>query len=235
MTRLYKWMLPGLITPTQKKKWPVAVGEWTPIETPVLCESGWHGVEEKDVLQHLPSQIGAELWVVEVKGKRVEGNEDFCVEQMKLVECIGTTTEQNLRLFACDVAEDALSLIDNPDPRSVKAIEVSRRYANGEATKEELTAARDAAWAAAWDARDAAWVALDAAGVAARAAARDAARVARDAAWVALDAAGVAARAAARDAARDAAWVARDAAGDAAGDAAWAKYSNWLVVRAASN
>jgi hypothetical protein len=70
------------------------------------------------------------------------------------------------------------------DDRSLTAIRVARLYAEGKATKDELAAAWDAAWAAAraaaWDAaRDAAW---DAARAAARASARDAAwAAARDA------------------------------------------------------
>lgn len=166
--RLYKWMLPGLITPMQNKPWPVAVGEWTPVETPVLCESGFHGVQEKDVLEHLPRTIGAQLWVVEVKGQRVNGADKFAASQMKLVECIGVTTEENLRLFAADCAEDVLDLFEDAypdDTRPRDAINVARRYALGQATREELAAARAAAGDAAW-----------AAGDAARAAARDAAR-----------------------------------------------------------
>jgi hypothetical protein len=38
------------------------------------------------------------------------------------------------------------------DPRSLAALEVAERYANGRATDEELAAARDAAWDAARDA-----------------------------------------------------------------------------------
>jgi hypothetical protein len=82
------------------------------------------------------------------------------------------------------------------DPRSIEALEVAERFAHGNATKEELAAARAAARAAAWPA---AW---DAAGDAARDAARAAPRAAAwAAAWNAAgDAAGDAARAAACDA-----------------------------------
>ena len=113
---------------------------------------------------------------------------------------------REMRLFAVDCARSAQHLMT--DPRSVAALDVAERHADGRATDDELAAAWAAAWAAA--ARDAAWAA-------ARDAARDAARAAawaaaRDAAWAAARAA---ARAAAWDAARDAAW---DAAWDAARD-----------------
>ena len=64
----------------------------------------------------------------------------------------------------------------------VAVLDVAERHANGLATDDELAAARDAAWAAAWHAaRDAAW---DAAWAAARDAAKAAAKAAaRDAAW----------------------------------------------------
>ena len=47
--------------------------------------------------------------------------------------------------FACVCAEYAMSLIENPDPRSVKAIEVKRAWMRGDATDEELAAAEYAA------------------------------------------------------------------------------------------
>ena len=71
------------------------------------------------------------------------------------------------------------------DPRSLAALEVAERYANGNATDGELFAAWAAAWDAAGDAagdavRAAAWAAArDAAGAAARAAAWDAAGAAQ--------------------------------------------------------
>lgn len=83
--------------------------------------------------------------------------------------------EKFSRLLACDYAEHVLHILEAKYPddyRPRKAIEVARRYARGEATEEELAAARAAAWDAAWDAADAAWAA---AWAAARAAAWDAA------------------------------------------------------------
>ena len=76
-----------------------------------------------------------------------------------------------LHEFACRCAEEALKLVDNPDPRSVAAIEAKRKWLRGEIGNDALQAAREAAWAA-WTASEAAWDA--------RAAARDAAW---DAAW----------------------------------------------------
>ena len=109
-----------------------------------------------------------------------------------------------LHEFACRCAEYALSYVDNPDPRSVAAIEAKRKWIRGEITGKELDAARYAASAAAsvaaWDA--------------ARDAALAAAWAARAAEWAAENAA--------RDAALAAAWAARDAARDAALAAAWA-------------
>ena len=116
----------------------------------------------------------------------------WAVLREKLIE------PEKVHEFACRCAERTLRRVENPDPRSVAAIEAKRAWMKGEISDAELAAARDAAWDAAWAAargaaRDAAWAA-------ARAAAWNAARAAAwDAAW---------------DAARDAAWAAaRDAVG----------------------
>jgi len=102
--------------------------------------------------------------------------------------------DREIRLYAVWCARQVQHLMS--DPRSVAALDVAERSANGEATGDELVAAWAAADAAAWDA------------------ARDAARnAAWDAAWAAAQAAWDAARDAARNAAWDAAW---DAAEDAA-------------------
>ncbi|WP_261540543.1 hypothetical protein [Burkholderia multivorans] len=94
--------------------------------------------------------------------------------------------DRDIRLFAVWCARQVEHLMQ--DQRSKDALDVAERFANGDASDEELAAARAAAGDAAWDA---AWVAAwDAAGVAAWAAAWSAAWPAGAAAW----AAGAAAR-----------------------------------------
>ena len=113
--------------------------------------------------------------------------------------------ERLARLYAARCACRVAHL--NDDQRIARAIECAALYAEGLADAEELSAASDAVWAAAWAASDAArmaaWAASDAASAAsaawaAKAAASAAARAASDAAWVASDAS-------------DAAWAASDA------------------------
>ena len=97
----------------------------------------------------------------------------------------GVLDERTLRLFAVWCARQVQHLMQ--DKRSLAALDVAERHANGQATDEELMIARDDAFAAA---RAAAW-----------AAARDAAfAAAGDADWAAFAAARAAAWAAARDA-----------------------------------
>ena len=121
--------------------------------------------------------------------------------------------DREWRLFAVWCARRVQHLLT--DPRSIAALDVAERYANGAATQDELTAARAAARAAAWAATEAAWAATEAAWAAAWAA--------TEAAWAATEAAaGAATRAAAR-----AAWAAAEAA---AGGAAWA--AAWAAQRA---
>jgi hypothetical protein len=93
--------------------------------------------------------------------------------------------DREARLFAVWCARQVQHLMT--DPRSIAALDVAERHADGKATDSELAAAWDAAWDAAEDAA--------AVGAAARAAAEDAAWAA---AW-----------AAARAAAWDAAWDAQ--------------------------
>jgi hypothetical protein len=186
----------------------LVVGKTYMVKGPlVMCEHGLHW--SRRIIYALQYAPGDTICLVESWGD-VQEQEDKGVSTHRKV-LAKVSGKKLLRLFACDCAEEALTLWKVTDKRSWDAIEVSRRYANGKATKEELAAAWDAARAAASDAAsDAAWAAARAA---ARAAASDAASdAARAAAWDA-------ARAAAWAAASDAAWA---AASDAASDAAWA-------------
>ncbi len=56
--------------------------------------------------------------------------------------------QREMRLYVVWCARQVQHLIT--DPRSLAALDVAERHANGEATDEELYAASDAAWAAAW-------------------------------------------------------------------------------------
>lgn len=84
--------------------------------------------------------------------------------------CLRAVTghDREIRLYAVWCARQVQHLMT--DERSIAALDVAERHADGEATNEELAAARDAAWAAG--------------GAAALAAARDAAW---DAAWAAQE------------------------------------------------
>jgi len=137
--------------------------------------------------------------------------------------------DREIRLYVAWCARQVQHLMT--DPRSVAAIDIAERFANGAATRDELVYAEaaEAAEADAWDAAlvaEAAWdaaqtAAEDAEAVEAAAwAEARAAGVAWSAAWAAARAAGAVAWIAARDAARDAAWTAWDAARGAAWAAA---------------
>ena len=113
--------------------------------------------------------------------------------------------EREIRLYAVWCARQVQHLMT--DQRSLDALDVAERFANGEATQEELVAARAAAKRAAYaadaaDAAEAAWAAhvVDAADAADAAHAAWAAQAA--AAWAAADVADAADVAAARAAAR---------------------------------
>ena len=142
--------------------------------------------------------------------------------------------DREWRLYAVWCARQVQHLMT--DPRSTAALDVAERYARGEATHDELAAARTAVGAAAWGAaawgaaRTAAWAAAEAAvraavGAAAWAAAEAAAEAA---AWAAARAAVGAAVGAAAQAA---AWAAAEAATEAAVGAA-AQAAAWAAQRA---
>jgi hypothetical protein len=148
----------------------------------------------------------------------------------------GVLDHKTQRLFACWSVRQVWHLLT--DKRSRTAVEVSERFANGDASDSELAAAWSAARAASESADAADWSAARAADWAASAADWSAASAA---AWAAdIDAAWSAARAAARAVARAAARsvdrsVARAAARAVDWSAACAAQAQWLRENAAPN
>jgi len=163
-----KWRLPRNDKP----------GAWMPPITrePVLCERGYHYTTVRHALAHASDRA----FLIEVDGIAIHDTTKSVAQRARLLMEIEAWNERNLRLFAADCAERVVHLCGD-DPRLRAAIEVARRYARGEATAVELTAAGDATR------------------VATRAATSAAARAAtRAAAMAATEAAGAAAEAAAR-------------------------------------
>ncbi len=119
-----------------------------------LCDNGMHGsVRLIDALHYASGPI---VCRVEIDGDIIQGDDKLCGRRRTVLWMLDAT--ELLHEFACQCAENALALIDNPDPRSVAAIEAKRRWLNGEITDEELADTWTAAWTAALadDAADAA-------------------------------------------------------------------------------
>jgi hypothetical protein len=200
-------------------------GEWTARLTGDLlpCSKGYHLCRAEDLLTWLTSDAYAvfdaeahpDSEVILAKAhpdsEVILAQERVVVRQARLLRRLRWDA-RIARLFACDCAERVLKYCDPDDRRPREAIAAARRYAEGQATQQQLAAAWDAIGVAPWAA------AGDAARAAAGATAQAAAGVA---AWVAAwAAAGAAARAAAGATAQAAAW-----------DAAWAAERGWQTNR----
>ena len=139
-------------------------GEWMPaiVGELVPCENGYHACRECDLVRWL----GEAIYELEYRGELVEDDDKVVVREARLLKRYESWTEQSARLFACWCVRNTplrggkmtWDLLN--DQRCKDAVEVAERYAKGEATKEELVAASDAAYAAA---SDAAWAAARAA------------------------------------------------------------------------
>ncbi len=174
----------------------VEVGQTLTAKGPLkLCENGMHASRRAlDALQYAPGPI---ICRVELSGELLEGIDILCARRRKVLAMSDAT--RVLHEFACWCVEQALlrerELGREPDRRSWDAIEVKRKWMNGEATDEELEMARIAAYDAE---RETSYAARAVARFAALAAALAAARAA---AWVA-----------ARDTVWNAVWAAAGAA-----------------------
>jgi hypothetical protein len=75
-------------------------------------------------------------------------NHETCPDKDKIWCVTRFLDNRSNRLFAAWCAKEALKLVKDPDPRSLRAIEVAERFANGEATIGELREAAAAVYAA---------------------------------------------------------------------------------------
>ena len=154
-------------------------GEWMPkIEGELkLCENGYHIVKAENIIGWLCADC--EIYEVLPLGKIIYDDTKGICRSARLIKKL-KFDDKVARSFACDCAERVLPIYEKVFPKETRVrecVQTARKFIFGLATKQELGAARDAAWAAARDAaRDAAWAAAwaaawDAAWDAARAAA----------------------------------------------------------------
>jgi len=204
--------------PTQNEDGTWKPGDWMPAIQGklMLCENGYHLCEASD----LPEWFASVLYVAEGRGDSVRGENKVIFRESRLLRPVETYTDRTQRLFACDCAEHVLRHFEEKypaDPRPREAIAVARRYANGDASDDELAAANVSAWAAA------------------RITSKTTTDTARAAVWAAADTTAdipaEAAKTAANDAIRAAAWAAVKTTWDAAWDAARATERQWQITR----
>jgi len=147
-------------------------GKWMPkIKGKLVpCQNGYHLCRENNILDWL----GESIFEAEYRGYVLENTDKVIVREVRLLRKCENWNKRTDRLFACWCIRDT-PLFDGgtvwnllTDERSRNAVEIVERFVNGNATKEELAAARDAAEAvvriamgvaasaAEWDAK---WVA----------------------------------------------------------------------------
>lgn len=157
-------------------KWPLPdgrAGDWLEVKGDLVpCQNGLHLCRRDDLIEWL----GPAIFTAEYHGEMVEADDKIVVRRARLLKKLDTWNDRTARLFACDCAERVLHFYEKQypnDSRVRNAIEVARKVANGDLSRSELAAARDAAgdaardaagaaawnaawaaaWAAAWDAR----------------------------------------------------------------------------------
>lgn len=127
-------------------QWPYR--KWTdPIENIKPCVRGYHIVEAHQITPLLPADC--EIWEVEAGEQIITQGDKSVTDRARLVKKM-RWDDRIARLFAADCAEHVLHLVPEQDRGPfVESIRVARMYANGEASRAELAAARAAAWDAA--------------------------------------------------------------------------------------
>src|SRR3990167_669300 len=112
-------------------------GKWMPVldaDKLVACEYGYHLCRHDDLV----AWLGPAIFVAEYRGKRIDNPDKIIVQQARLISKLETWNDRTARLFACDCADRALELVEEPDPRSIECVRVARIYAMDKATREQL-------------------------------------------------------------------------------------------------
>ena len=110
------------------------------------CEDGW-----KKLLRHL-GKARADDEPLLIRTALESNGLDDALWCLRAVDGY----DREIRLYAVWCAKQVQHLMT--DPRSIDALDMAERYADGQATQDELATAWDAAWDAAWAAaRAAAW------------------------------------------------------------------------------
>jgi len=113
-----------------------------------LCKSGYHSSPSwRAALNYAPGTVAC---LVEISKPEQKDKSKQVSQTRRLVAAMNV--EREMRLFACDCAERALKQERKagrePDERSWQAIAVSRLFAQGKASRDQLIIAATAAYAA---------------------------------------------------------------------------------------
>lgn len=128
-------------------KWPI--GKWVKTEGRLeMCRNGIHVT----TLDCATKWIHARCHPVQIRGGRLGDNHKLCVRSARLGPVFETWNDRTARLFAADCAEHVLYIFERHQPSDTRprdAIEVARKFANGEVAPASVrvawTAARNAA------------------------------------------------------------------------------------------
>ena len=138
--------------PTSNADGTWAPGKWRTIparSTLVPCKVGLHLTDARQLLQW----SAPALFVAETEGEVIARPDKWVARKARLLHPVEAWNERTLRLFAADCAERVLSIFEARYPNDARprhAIEVARLFADGKATREELSAASYAASSAAF-------------------------------------------------------------------------------------
>src|ERR1035437_5686881 len=113
-------------------------GKWTPTITDMEpCTRGYHLCRDADLIGWCNN---ATIWAAEPRGRIIEQSDKVVCESVRLLAPTPWDAV-TARLFAVECAADVLHL--NTDERVASALEVAYRFALGDASQEELAAAKD--------------------------------------------------------------------------------------------